>query len=539
MTLRFLRLALVGAALALPAAADQPVPIPDAIAEHAAAMQPGETYGLPGGHLGEVVLSGLRGTESAPILLRAAISGLPPRFTALVLEDSRHVMLEGMDFVAGAGPALTIRNSDAIVLRALHLSDGGQANATGLAAEAVRDLVIEDSSTEGLATALRLEGVSGAILRRNRLSGATGTALSIEGGGWIAVENNRIAPGGTGDGPAMAVRGASDVSIKQNHVEGAPGRPAAIHLGAGGETGPDAALVEGNVLIGAAPEAIRIRSGADAMVVGNVLLATAEATPEAADAPRVIVDPGVEADVLGTVARAAATAVPERRPMFAGAARRAMPDPLAGVVAPQDTSARLFDDGRRAVADTMRLRMRFDGTTGHASRFDHAGLATERMALTDGVARTGRGYGAVEIPREMVGSFFSSTRFEIRAKIRAVPGRGSRGEIIRIHKSLDVEITDAGHLRATFQSADGEQVRVRSRHGHLLDGDWHEIVVGYDSHAQSFYVEADGANRGTVRAFGPTRALEYWGLAMGNPFGDRESFDGEVAWLDLHSVGGS
>ncbi|KFE33570.1 right-handed parallel beta-helix repeat-containing protein [Thioclava atlantica] len=170
----------------------------------------------------------------------------------------------------------------------------------------------------------------------------------------------------------------------------------------------------------------------------------------------------------------------------------------------------------------------------------HAGAepkALDSIQISPGALEFGLGGGSIDIPPEMIAPFFGADHFEIHLKLRAQGGYKSAGEVLRVHQSLIVTASGRGTLRVEFWPANGQRLLLRTRSVPLYDGNWHDITLRYSSAETLFEVLADDEVIGKGTVSGRVRPMEYWGLSLGNPFGDRPSFHGEIRALDLRATG--
>ena len=163
--------------------------------------------------------------------------------------------------------------------------------------------------------------------------------------------------------------------------------------------------------------------------------------------------------------------------------------------------------------------------------------ALSTIALSPGALQFGFGSGAIDVPATMIAPFFGADAFKLSMRLRAIGDYKSAGEIVRIHKSLIIKATGRGTFTVEFWPANGQRLYLRTKAIPLYDGKWHDLSFAYDSDARRFEVRAGGKLIGQGAVSGETRPMEYWGLALGNPFGERVSFHGELETLELDAAG--
>lgn len=165
----------------------------------------------------------------------------------------------------------------------------------------------------------------------------------------------------------------------------------------------------------------------------------------------------------------------------------------------------------------------------------HAGSqpkVLDSIPLSPGALEFGLGGGAVVIPREMVAPLFGADRFSLHMSLRAMGDYKSAGELLRLHQSLIVRVTGRGTFEVEFWPESGQRLFLRTKRVPIYDGKWHDITFRYASEDSLFEVLAGGEVIGKGTVSGRLKPMEYWGLALGNPFG-KGSFHGELEALDL------
>ncbi|WP_417807506.1 right-handed parallel beta-helix repeat-containing protein [Thioclava sp.] len=170
----------------------------------------------------------------------------------------------------------------------------------------------------------------------------------------------------------------------------------------------------------------------------------------------------------------------------------------------------------------------------------HVGAEPEvlsTIAVSPGALEFGAGGGAVDVPAKMIAPFFGSNTFKLSMRLRAMGDFKSAGEVVRIHQSLIIKATGRGTFTVEFWPANGHRLFLRTKRIPLYDGKWHDVSFEYDAAKSHFKVHGDGALIGQGKVSGETRPMEYWGLSLGNPFGVKDSFHGEVEALELDATG--
>lgn len=160
-------------------------------------------------------------------------------------------------------------------------------------------------------------------------------------------------------------------------------------------------------------------------------------------------------------------------------------------------------------------------------------IIVPNISLAKGPLILGQGAAPVVIRAQMIAPFFQSTDFELRLRLRGVAGFKSAGELLRIHTTLLVNVTERGSLDVRFDTETADQLKIKTAPIKIFTSDWHDIVFSYSATTGLFTVTSDGTVIGKGTTFGIIRPMQSWGLALGNPFANKKSFDGEMESLSL------
>lgn len=151
-----------------------------------------------------------------------------------------------------------------------------------------------------------------------------------------------------------------------------------------------------------------------------------------------------------------------------------------------------------------------------------------------GPAVLGQGQAVIEISRDSLVPFFEARDFDLRLRVRAV-GRKPAGELLRIHTTLLLSVSERGALEMRLDTATASQLRLSTPPLRLHAGGWHDIRITYSSGTERAQIEIDGKVQAQGRSSGMLKPMQHWGLALGNPFDNRKSFDGELESLHLQA----
>ncbi len=157
------------------------------------------------------------------------------------------------------------------------------------------------------------------------------------------------------------------------------------------------------------------------------------------------------------------------------------------------------------------------------------------LNLGSGPAILGQGVAPVYVPPAMIAPFFDAEDFRFVLRLRGVADYRAAGELMRIHQSLLVNITERGIIEAHLTTATSALIKVKTTPLKIFGQDWIDLVFAYSARTGNFVITANGKEIGRGVTAGLTRAQESWGLSLGNPFANRKSFDGELGGLSLYA----
>ncbi|MEL6585584.1 MAG: right-handed parallel beta-helix repeat-containing protein [Pseudomonadota bacterium] len=214
------------------------------------------------------------------------------------------------------------------------------------------------------------------------------------------------------------------------------------------------------------------------------------------------------------------------RPGGALAGRDVGAPQLAGLQ-PETTAA-----PRREAASLLEV-MRYDPNLGGVVAFAGAGARDKVETVLGRAIEIGRGHAPVVLSAELTAGFFDAAEFDLSLGIRPALGHASKGEVLRIHQNLIVNITDRGVVEADFYAADAAPVRLRTQATRIYAQENLNLRLTYKADTGVLSAYADGALIGQAQSNGRTKSRQSWGLSFGNPFGSRKSFDGTIEAFSL------
>lgn len=205
-------------------------------------------------------------------------------------------------------------------------------------------------------------------------------------------------------------------------------------------------------------------------------------------------------------------------------------DVLLAITLPDNTLAK----SQNSFVVKNREILTFDGETGLFTSFaEDTPRTVDPDQTTTGPLTLGKGGGATDIGPDLIAPFFSSQGFELELRVRSDKGYKGAGELLLIHQTLWVTITQRGILDIRLLTASGHQAQFRTAPVQIFNGKWVDLRLRYSSQEQRIDVFADDRLIGSSRVSGPISKIGYWGLSLGNPVGVRPSFQGELGYLSL------
>jgi hypothetical protein len=192
-----------------------------------ASAEPGTEIRLaPGSYRGGISAAGLRGSESAPIVIAAANADDPPIIegggSGLHLSSPKYVEIDGLVFAKATGNGLNI--------------DDGSDAATPAERVTIRNVVVRDVGPEGNRDGIKLSGVDHFRVENCCVErwGVGGSGVDMVGCHDGVVEGCTFAgPGGEQANGVQTKGGSSDVTVRRCRFEDCGGRGVNI----GGSTG--------------------------------------------------------------------------------------------------------------------------------------------------------------------------------------------------------------------------------------------------------------------------------------------------------------
>jgi hypothetical protein len=199
----------------------------------------------------------------------------------------------------------------------------------------------------------------------------------------------------------------------------------------------------------------------------------------------------------------------------------------------------MANDGQSASTETLLfvpgpLVLRFDPQTGAFTSFVAREPVSPDIALEPGGLVLGQGAAVVVIPPAMIGPLFDSEEFDLTMRVKGFGGAKGAGELLRIHQTLLVTVTQRGMLDIRFDTSDADQLKLLAGPVRIYSDQWRDIGFHYSAKKGLFWVDVDGRTIAQGRTTGRVRPMEHWGLAFGNQFSNRKTFDGVMESMTLY-----
>jgi len=137
-----------------------------------------------------------------------------------------------------------------------------------------------------------------------------------------------------------------------------------------------------------------------------------------------------------------------------------------------------------------------------------------------------------EVAREEVSHVLGKDTFEISFGLGAVGSDGA-GEVMRLHQSFVVSVTDKGELYTQLFDTDGNRIRLTTEGANLTDSISHDINISYKDNLVEIYV--DGKVLSSAEMANPLANAGRHDLVFGNPWKD-DKFDGPISGLKMTTV---
>ncbi|MEM7644182.1 MAG: right-handed parallel beta-helix repeat-containing protein [Pseudomonadota bacterium] len=177
-----------------------------------------------------------------------------------------------------------------------------------------------------------------------------------------------------------------------------------------------------------------------------------------------------------------------------------------------------------------------DSQDGRLKARTGAGRDALSLALTGPDIAVGQDANAVQIDREMTAPIYGAEALRLVLGLQPdASGRRPAGEVLRIHEALLVTLSDRGILEVALQTDSAKWIRVRSRRLPMSPEAPVIVEIRYEAGSGVLSIhDADGAEIGRGWTEGRLKPAESWGLSIGNPFGDRPSFQGRLTEFEVH-----
>jgi PKD repeat protein len=154
------------------------------------------------------------------------------------------------------------------------------------------------------------------------------------------------------------------------------------------------------------------------------------------------------------------------------------------------------------------------------------------MAVTGGVAIDLGGTGVqAQVSKMHISPLLGADNFDLEMTLRAQVGAQPWGEVLRVHGSLQANVTQEGQLNLSLTTDDGRVHKLMTTGALLNDGKAHVIKIDFDGVAGKLQIIVDGRVAAASKVFGEV-ANSSSGLEFGNAWG-KKNFEGLLLAFDL------
>lgn len=134
-----------------------------------------------------------------------------------------------------------------------------------------------------------------------------------------------------------------------------------------------------------------------------------------------------------------------------------------------------------------------------------------------------------EVAREDIAHVLGKDAFEISFNLSAANSEGA-GEVMRLHQSFVINVTDKGELYTQLFDTDGNRIRLATEGANLTDTTAHDIKITYENNRVEIFV--DDKVLSSAEMTSPLADIGRHDLTFGNPWRD-DKFDGKISGLEM------
>lgn len=556
------------------------------------AAQQGDVFELAPGAWGPLSLRDIQGLGPTPLVLRAQDPLDPPILSGLDLSNAANLRIEGVRVeLEGPGLAIDLTGAQDITLDAISLQ--GQRSGTGFDVSASQRVTIAHATVEGLGTGITGSEPRHLTVTQTEMTGLSGGAIALTGGAWLTIEDSqfhrfapelewpqRRIPNMVHIGPGDSI--PSFVLIKDTLVDSGDGPPRpGVILGDYLEGQPDRPPLQeitlsGNVIVTPTRDGIVLGPTTGAQILSNAVLRprlgryatgpTHDTTPTIRLSDR-SESVGIERNWAALLPSGAGRATWQVRDnetaqdTYPGQADHydmifaepGNPDPLQAYVARPggkldraNTGPGMLRQALPIAAETVaqtsggatpkeQVFLTYDPTRGEIIAPGAEGGARRTLDVDRGAIPLGGAFPLWEINRDMVAPIFDARDFTLRLRLRGRPGRRNGGEVLRIHPWLVLNVDHGGAPVLHMRSAESTWKKLTLRTARINEDAWRDVEIHFDTRTNDGVLRLstpDGL-ASEVAIYGPTPPMRVWELNLGNPFGDRITWEGEIGGLTL------
>ena len=183
--------------------------------------------------------------------------------------------------------------------------------------------------------------------------------------------------------------------------------------------------------------------------------------------------------------------------------------------------------------------LRYDPLAGEVVSFVKP--VAQSMAVHNGAGRipVGGEHPVIQIPNTLFEPFFGSDKFTLTLRFRSDKGYRGAGELLLIHQVLRITVLGRGLLEVRFNTPEASEAKFLTRQIPAFSGEWVDLTIRYNAGRKRIEVLSDGRLIGSGFSQGRiARPMHWghWGIALGNPFNTRKTFEGEIGGLTLSTL---
>ncbi|WP_213980522.1 right-handed parallel beta-helix repeat-containing protein [Sphingomonas sp. dw_22] len=547
----------------------------------------GETIKLLAGNYGTINI-GNSDFASTVNIVSADIDN-PATIERIMINGSKNIAVKNIELVTPPSTVETdiqlnyVYGSSNISFDGVHvsgpLSNPTQSNAVGLSIKDSSGITIANSTFDHLAAGLNVRGSNNVVIEHNTISDIRSDGMMIASVNNITIDGNLItdmypAPEDHQDGIQFYTNGtitpSSNITITNNLIiqgEGEAAQGIFMQDEVGGLPFENVSINNNLVYMSGRSNGIFVKGGKNVVVSSNSVLSRSDDSTPIWILVQNVSGGAVSNNVADRLTASANTAVTVGTNSWIeqnGFTLRSLGNindlaktkisdliidrlgfhPLLGSIVYDLWSAEKALGGKTVTAvgtgDHMVLDLQFAANgLDDLSRFNSI-TTTAALDLTNIEVANGKGVYHVstgkgfELSRSNALQLFGMSAFTLSFSMQRDSATSATGQMVGIYQSWAVALQSNGELNFTFRNDAGVTYTIVTNGAKITDTQSHDIAITYDKTAKRAVIYVDNVAKGTGTVTGSTRALEYWSLYVGNPYGT--SFAGKVGYIQIRDV---